>query len=98
MGRENPAPKLENPLDLVTSWAMLSVADICHGKVYRCDMCVYMMGAAKVDLSYHGYRSSGSDAPAPTQATLHMRAGAPPPLPLSASQGPRRSNAGCLGD
>ena len=39
-GRENPAPKLENPLDLVTSWAMLSVADICHGKVYRCDMCI----------------------------------------------------------
>ena len=41
---------------------------------------MYVMGAAFVDLSYHGYRSSGSDAPAPTQATLHMRAGA--------SQGP----------
>jgi len=39
-GRENPAAKHENPLDLVTSWAMLSVADICHGKVYRCDMCI----------------------------------------------------------
>ena len=34
-----------------------------------------IMGAAEVDLSYHGYRSSGSDAPAPTQATLHMRGG-----------------------
>lgn len=40
----------------------------------------YSMNSPKVDLSYHGYRSSGSDVPAPTQATLHMRA--------CASQGP----------
>ena len=38
-GRENPAAKHENPLDLVTSWAMLSVADICQA---RCTAAIYV--------------------------------------------------------
>ena len=77
-GRENPANKIKS----TRPW---SPAGPCRRHLPSKDQGVplrsmYVMGAAFVDLSYHGYRSSGSDAPAPTQATLHMRAGA--------SQGP----------
>ena len=78
-GRENPAPKLENPLDFVTSWAMLGRRHLPSRGCVPVPR-TYSMNSPKVDLSYHGYRSSGSDVPAPTQATLHMRA--------CASQGP----------
>ena len=50
---------------------------------------VKRMGTAKVDLPPHGYGWGGSNAPAPTQPTLRMRA--------CASQGPMLECGLCEG-
>ena len=68
-GRENPAPKLENPLDL--GHQLGHVADICQArtKVYRCDLCMLW------GLRLWTYPIMGIDPVAPTRQ--------PPPRPPS---------------
>ena len=76
-GRENPAQK--NPLDLghqlgLVTWSSEPAKQGVRVRDVR------RMGGPKVDLPPHGHGWGGSNAPAPTQATLRMR--------VCASQGP----------